>query len=232
MPPDPEKLTPTPHNETPIQKPESEKKIFKNFPARGPRKREAKILPIHRKIFENFKEQGMVNFGLAVRRTGVYTPGVAKRGGIKNTKSWKMLMAEYMPEEHLAMRHAELLDKREILSVKNEDGGYEQIDMGPDTNAVSKGLDMAYKLRGSFKKEEDTAPKTVMYNLFYKPEVREQVKAFEDGIKKSLINDINFRTDKQGEENVNPEIDPEEESDSDNNGGGAVSTPDTGRQSS
>ena len=69
----------------------------------------------------------------------------------------------------------------------------EEVDNGPETAAVTKGLELAYRLRGSFSKEEQAPPSTVMYNLFYKPEVREQMRVFEDGIKQSLLHEINKR---------------------------------------
>lgn len=176
-----------------------------NFPAKGPRKRTPKILPAHRQIFENYKEQGFRSLGKAIRRTGVYSESLANRVNIlTKSVSWQALMNEYMPEEVLAQRHAELLNKRDTKIVteyvlvgegkKQKTVKKEKIvDMGPETNAVSKGLELAYRLRGSFSKEDTAPPSTVMYNLFYKPEVREQVKMFEDGLKNTLLNEINKR---------------------------------------
>ena len=168
----------------------------KNFPKTGPRslKNQNRILPAHRMIFQNYKDQGFKNLGKAIRKTGVYSEGVAKRvDNITKSHSWQLLMQEYMPEEHLALRHSELLDKREIRIIQNDDGEDIEVDNGPDTAAVTKGLELAYKLRGSFSKEDAPPPSTVMYNLFYKPEVREQMRVFEDGIKQALFNEINKR---------------------------------------
>ena len=176
-----------------------------NFPAKGPRKRDARIIPAHRQIFENYKEQGFRSLGKAIRRTGVYSEAVASRVNlITKSVSWQTLMNEYMPEETLAQRHSELLNKRDteivydyVKAGKDKKGNQKFkkvarfIDKGPETNAVSKGLELAYRLRGSFQKEEAPAQSTVMYNLFYKPEVREQVKMFEDSLKLTLLNEIN-----------------------------------------
>lgn len=233
-----EKMTPTPHNEAPISGSEIPKKNFlsseealtfsepgreapttpKNFPSRT-RKREVKILPAHRIIFQNYKDLGFKSLGKAIRRTGVYSESVASRvNQITKSKSWQKLMEEYMPEEHLAHRHSELLDKRDTKTVEDikygEDGKIQEkvvriVDMGPDTNAVTKGLEMAYRLRGSFTKDDTPPPSTVMYNLFYKPEVREQMKVFEDGLKQSLLNEINKRNlaeiekDEENQNNLN-----------------------------
>lgn len=189
----------TPPSISQLEKREIRKKNFfekrkNNFPATGPRKFKDSIRPAHRAIFQNYKDQGFRSLGKAIRKTGVYSENIEKRVNIiTKTKSWQLLMAEYMPEEHLAKRHAELLDKRSYRKVENPDGTTEDVDDGPETAAVTKGLELAYRLRGSFQKEEAPPPSTVMYNLFYKPEVREQMRVFEDGLKLSLYNEINKR---------------------------------------
>jgi hypothetical protein len=174
------------------------KKFFEkkkiNFPRTGTFTKKTKILPAHRAIFQNYKDQGFRHLGKAIRKTGVYSEGIAERvGQITKTKSWQLIMQEYMPEEHLALRHSELLDKREYRTIKNDDGTTTELDSGPETAAVTKGLELAYRLRGSFQKEDTPPPSTVMYNLFYKPEVREQMRVFEDGLKTTLLNEINKR---------------------------------------
>ena len=206
-----------------------------NFPAKGPRKKDGKILPAHRQIFENYKEQGFRSLGKAIRRTGVYSEGVANRVNvITKSKSWQLLMNEYMPEEVLAQRHAELLNKRDTDVVytyqkagKDKKGNQKFkkvasfIDKGPETNAVSKGLELAYRLRGSFKPEGLPPASTVMYNLFYKPEVREQVKMFEDSLKLTLLNEINKRNvaDNEAEIEANAREDAELRGDGEGAGG-------------
>ena len=56
---------------------------------------------------------------------------------------------------------------------------------------------MAYKLRGAFKEKEKEAPSTVMYNLFYKPEVREHMKVFENNLKDTLMHEIARKNSKE-----------------------------------
>jgi hypothetical protein len=181
------------------EEPKPEKKIS-NFPAKGPRKRPAKILPAHREIFKNYKENNFRHLGKAVRKTGVYSESVASRThNITKSKSWKALMSEYMPEEYLAQKHAEILDKRSYRKVTDEVGNVTEVDDGPDTAAVTKGLDMAYKLTGAYKEKEAPKASTVMYNLIYKPEVREQMKVFEDGLKNTLIHEVARKNQKEAE---------------------------------
>jgi hypothetical protein len=226
-----ENLTPTPHNET-VDLPSviPEKNFFKK--PKKVRLPGSYILPAHRIIFQNYKDQNFKSLAKAIRQTGVYSEGVAERvTQITKSKSWKALMDEMMPEEHLALRHSELLDKREVRVIQDEDGRDIEVDNGPDTAAVSKGLELAYKLRGSFQKEEAPPASTVMYNLFYKPEIRQQMKVFEDGIKQSLLHEINKRnladieTEEENQSNLDQAGSGEhnegnERQDTDNGGGG------------
>ncbi len=190
----------------------NERKKNPNFPKKGKRgARPAKILDSHREVFKLYKEQGFRNLGKAVRRTGVYSEGVADRVNvITKSKSWQLLMQEYLPESTIAIRHAELLDKRDWRKVESGEVDAKgnkimmEVDNGPETLAVSKGLELAYRLRGAFQKEEAPPASTVMYNLFYKPEVRDQIKAFEDGLKTSLLNEINKRNTKDDEDEESP----------------------------
>jgi|TARA_R100001530_G_scaffold73266_1_gene51664 hypothetical protein len=179
----------------------------KNFPAKGPRKRiTTKILLSHRAIFENYKDNGFRNLGKAIRKTGVYSESLAGRVNVlTKSKSWQALMDEKMPEEHLALRHKEILDKRDTRKVVDADGKVSYEDIGPNTLAVTKGLELAYRLRGSFKEKDAPPPSTVMYNLFYKPEVRDQMKNFEEGIRKSLYDEVarkNKRDIQRGESSL------------------------------
>lgn len=162
-----------------------------------------KILQSHREVFKMYKENGFKSLGKAIRQSSVYSPSVADHPKIiTQTISWQALLDEQMPEQHLALRHKEILDKRDrrMVPILDDFGNpnfypdgkpmMREIDDGPNTAAVTKGLDMAYRLRGSFKEQEQPKQSTVMYNLFYKPEIREQMKVFEDGISKSLYESV------------------------------------------
>ena len=76
-------------------------------------------------------------------------------------------MAERLDDGLLAERHLELLNKREVI--RSLDGNV-VLDIGPDTPAVSKGLDMAYKLKGSY-----AAEKSINVNVNV-DELREEIK--------------------------------------------------------
>lgn len=72
-------------------------------------------------------------------------------------------IADRLPDDLLEERHLELLNKRETFTVydkiKDEEGKEKTvprfIDIGPEVQAVSKGLDMAYKIKGSYAPEKN-----------------------------------------------------------------------------
>jgi len=171
------------------------------FPYRGPRNRGNKILPSHRILLEEYKKTGYRNLSKAIRKTGVYSNAVITHPNvITKTKSWQALMEEHLPNEKLAIVHNQLLNKRAWRKVENADGTVMEVDDGPDTAAASRGLEMAYKLKGAFNEKKEAPASTVMYNLFYKPEIREQMKTFEEGIKQSLYNEVARKSKKDMEE--------------------------------
>lgn len=95
------------------------------------------------------------------------------RDALKKPRVQKALKAlgERFTDDMLFRRHRELLDKRDTTTVydyeEDPDTGERKqvarlVDAGPDTQAVTKGLDMAYRLRGLYKdKPEDKGEKPV-----------------------------------------------------------------------
>jgi hypothetical protein len=79
-----------------------------------------------------------------MREVGYDDDTASKPSNLTNSKGWKELMEQYMPDSLLAKRHQELLNKRD------EDGT-------PDTVAVTKALDMSYKLKGSYAPEKTSS---------------------------------------------------------------------------
>ena len=72
------------------------------------------------------------------------------------TKGWQELMDKHLPDSLIAKKHKALLNKKErIMKFNAGTGEYEAIETGDiDTGAVSKALDMAYKLKGSYAPEK------------------------------------------------------------------------------
>lgn len=169
--------------EPPIDKP---KEVLPKV--RKPRK--PRVLPRHRAIMSRITNKGeLISKAMVALSYSEKSPPQA----IIHTKSWQMLMDEHMPEDLIALRHTELLNKRARRNIKDKDGKVIEYDVddGPDTPAVVKALELAYKLRGSFAAEKKAPDGNVIYNLFYKPEVREAMKSFEDNLKQQIANEAN-----------------------------------------
>ena len=132
------------------------------------------------------KEKGFVkdyiktdNATLAAKRNyEIESPdieNVAASIGSENLTKPKIIkaIADAFPDQLLAEKHLELLNKREkvIIERKNDDGSdvYEVLDQ-PETQAVGKALDMAYKIKGSYQAEKPVSPNL---NIFIKIENKE-----------------------------------------------------------
>lgn len=124
-----------------------------------------------KRVFERVSQKVVKGMPVAISKEmrGIYKNSVANRPNkLTRSKGWQELLNEHLPDSLLAKRHRELLNKREIsLIEKNNETGekiYEKLDE-PDTQAVSKGLDMAYKLKGRYPKENGEGDKTLIINI-------------------------------------------------------------------
>mgnify|MGYP001611175047 FL=1 len=127
--------------------------------------KETIIRPKHREVLKKTLENRGVSRAQAMREVG-YQEGYIKDNSIIDTDSWQELMRTFLPDELLAERHKELLNKREIKRIFNHELGEwidTQVDV-PETQAVSKGLEMAYKLKRKYPTEEG-GNKTLIINI-------------------------------------------------------------------
>ncbi len=153
------------------------------------------IRPRHRELYAELqKPEHKGQFKSAMLAIGYPVSTAEHNGGIvQATKSWKALLDERLSEELLTRRHNELLNKRDTTTVtigRGKKARIELIDHGPDTTAVARGLELAYKLRGSFVPEPVAAPPANVYNLFYSPQVRASVASFEAQLKHAIAHEI------------------------------------------
>lgn len=80
-----------------------------------------------------------------------YAVSTSKRTNkVTRTKGWKELMDKHLPDSELAKVHKELLHKREIHIIKSKEGEEAEVIDQPETQAASKALDMAYKLKNHY----------------------------------------------------------------------------------
>lgn len=101
-----------------------------------------------------------------------YSPNTAKKpSNLTNSKGWQELMDKFLPDSLLAKKHQALLNKEEVrLKNNNETGEIDVIPTGQiDVQAVAKGLEMAYKLKGSY------APEKHEHKIEIDPEEKEKI---------------------------------------------------------
>ena len=104
-----------------------------------------------KRAVKNLVENGG-NVSKAMREAG-YSKATAKNPKkLTERKDWQQLLEEYLPDDLLAKKHNELLEKKETLIRYNpKKKKYEAIRTEEiDSQAVGKGLDLAYKLKNKF----------------------------------------------------------------------------------
>lgn len=168
-------------------------------------KKSAAIVARHRKVFEEAQKNGG-KIAPAMIAAG-YSPSTANiPKAVTGTKSWKALMDEYLPEDKVALRHQELLDKRERRGVYDLNGKLVGYVDEPETASVARAVEMAYKLRGAFVPEAPPPTGVATYNLFYLPQVRESVRTFEDALKATIAREVSEKTVENDPHNHPPPV--------------------------
>lgn len=94
-----------------------------------------------------------------------YAPTTASTTGkLTRSKGWEKLLQTYLPDKLLAEKHLALLNKEEVITKNNVTTG--EIDVVPtgqiDVQAVTKGLDMAYKLKSHYPKDGQKGSKNLI----------------------------------------------------------------------
>ena len=88
-----------------------------------------------------------------VMRALGYSPSYSDSSRPTQTQSWNDLLDTFLPDSLLAEKHQKLLVKKEVV-VRSSALGHEIVRTGEiDVAAVSKGLEMAYRIK---KKNDDT----------------------------------------------------------------------------
>jgi uncharacterized protein YdaT len=93
-----------------------------------------------RKAFKRVVEKGRP-VSRAMVEVGYSENTAVAPSKLTNSKGWAELMNEYMPKDLVMKRHKQLL-------MKNDENGQ------PETQAVSKALEMNYKLDGAYAPEK------------------------------------------------------------------------------
>lgn len=94
-----------------------------------------------RKAFDKIVETRGVSISAAMREAGYPDITAKNPKNLTESKGFKELMEEFLPDSLLGMKHQELLMKTD------KEGEL-------DVQAVKAGLDMAYKIKGSYAAEK------------------------------------------------------------------------------
>lgn len=92
-----------------------------------------------------------------MRKVGYSAQTAKDPSKLTKSKGWKELMEEFLPDSLLAEKHKELLTvpiKIKTKTRKMGDAIVEETIEAVDAFAISKGLDMAYKLKGAYEPEK------------------------------------------------------------------------------
>lgn len=88
----------------------------------------------------------------AMRMVGYDDDTASKPSNLTKSKGWKELMDKYLPDSLLVEKHNALLNK------VNKEGEM-------DIQAVVKGLDMGYRLKGSYLDKEEKGDTNIQINI-------------------------------------------------------------------
>lgn len=138
---------------------------------------ENKVIPTERqkrafaRVVEN---QG--NISKSMREAGYPATTAKNPKNLTDSKAWQQLLKEKMPDDLLAEKHLELLNAK--ATIIKDDGTVIKTD-ATDFNSMTKGLDMAYKVKGRYINEIDDnfSPTQII------------IKALENVLEKKLIKD-------------------------------------------
>lgn len=110
-----------------------------------------------KKVVKNLVAQKMQNGGKkkpsvakAMRVAGYSKAYSRNPQKLKKNKTWNELMEEHLPDDFLAEKHKSLLNAKTIVKVTIK-GKRTVITEHEDTDALGRGLDLAYKIKGKFK---------------------------------------------------------------------------------
>lgn len=166
-------------------------------------------------VIKQVKKGKKVSVSKAIRDTGLYSPSYAEQPQkLTNSKGWKELIEQHLPDSFIAKRHRALFDQKRVeyfsfglkktdeeITQAVEDAGLELINISyttdsklawysvPDVHAVTKALEMAHKIKGVYMADKTLIPAvTINHNLFYNPNFQEALREAELKMKAAIIN--------------------------------------------
>lgn len=115
-------------------------------------------------VQKDIRNHTKVSVSRAIKESGVYSRHVANKPDlVTNTNGWRELMEKHFPDKKLSALHQKLLNKQEAIVVSDgsQSGSHIEWTKQPHTDAL-KALDVAYKLKGKYPRDEDGGNKTLV----------------------------------------------------------------------
>lgn len=101
----------------------------------------------------------------AMKKVG-YSKETSKRTNkLTRTKGWEELLEKHIPDSLLAKRHRELLNKQEVIIVRDGKESHTELTEQPHTD-VKAAIDMGYKLKGKYSAEKHEVQVFTLEDLF------------------------------------------------------------------
>lgn len=101
-------------------------------------------------VLSELSENVGMPIGEAMRKSGYSESTSETPQRLTESKGWKELLEEKLPDSLLAKKHLELLNKKEYIAIGKK-GEREVVSTNEiDGISVAKGLDMAYKLKNKY----------------------------------------------------------------------------------
>jgi len=101
----------------------------------------------------------------AMRKAG-YSEETSKRTNkVTRTKGWEELLEKHIPDSLLAKRHRELLNKQEVIIIRDGKESHTELTEQPHTD-VKAAIDMGYKLKGKYAAEKHEVQVFTLEELF------------------------------------------------------------------
>lgn len=114
------------------------------------------------------------NISKAMVEAGYSEASAKNPKNLTDSKGWKELMEEYLPDSLLAQKHKELLTVNKKTTIVHDDESTE-VREELDSNAIKAGLDMAYKLKGKYKEDNEQKKPNITVNIERKAEIEKAI---------------------------------------------------------
>ena len=94
------------------------------------------------------------NISKTMREVGYSSKTAKNPRNLTNSKGWRKLLTEYLPDEIIVRKHRELLEAKRIYRVRKK--GKVVIETEElDAQSVGKALELAYKIKGYYSPKKD-----------------------------------------------------------------------------